>query len=127
MGSSWWLDCDVRSYSICLAALENGDSQSLEVWHKRLGHLNKRDVERLAAGQIANGIKIGVPPLPNKLQCRGCLVGKDYRQISRHPRQEVSPKLAVVFADICRPMWTVGLLGSFVYFCVFVDAKTRFT
>jgi len=35
IGTSWWLDCDVRSHSICMAALDDGDScpESLEVWH----------------------------------------------------------------------------------------------
>jgi len=45
--SSWWLDCDTRSYELCLAIQNNGASQPdiLEVWHQRLGHLNKKDVK----------------------------------------------------------------------------------
>jgi len=106
---------------------DNGHARpdTLEVWHQRLGHLNKWDIERLQ--QMASGVEIGKPPVPNKIQCTGCLVGKDHRYISRVPRTPASRKLAIVFVDICGPMRVKGLFGDAGYFCIFVDGKMRFT
>ncbi|RPB27814.1 hypothetical protein L211DRAFT_778544, partial [Terfezia boudieri ATCC MYA-4762] len=49
-------------------------------WHQRLGHLNKSDINKLQG--MAFGIVVGQPSPPNRFLCTGCLVGKDYRQIS---------------------------------------------
>ena len=69
-------------------------------------------------------MSIGIPPVTKGLKCTGCLVGKDYRQISRVKR---SKPLEVVFFDIYGPMAIAGLFGDYLYFCVIVDRKTRFT
>jgi len=50
ISNSWWLDADTRSHSICMAMHDNGQGgnpETLQTWHQRLGHLNKRDIERL--------------------------------------------------------------------------------
>ena len=127
VASSWWLDCDTRSHDLCLATQDKGTLQpdTLEVWHQRLGHLNKRDIERLQS--MATRLEIGKPPIPNKIQCAGCLVGKDHRQVSKVPRTSATQKLTIIFVDICGPMCKNGLLGDAVYFCTFVDSKSHFT
>ena len=97
---------------------------SLQKWHQGLGHLNKRDITKVTS--VTDGIVIGDPPIPTKLSCAGCLVGKDHRQVSRIPRPRPSRLLEVVFADICGPMRMPGLLGAYVYFIVFVDGYCGF-
>jgi len=85
---SWWLDADMRSHELCMAIRDTGASGKLETiqtWYQRLGHLNKRDIGRLQ--NMATGINIGTPVQPAGVQCIGCLVGKDHRQISWIPRQ----------------------------------------
>ena len=76
IGNCWWLDADVRSHEVCsqlqdikgahcLIAHERLDEeipikpQTLQTWHQRLGHLNKRDITRLQA--MHKGIQIGNP------------------------------------------------------------------
>ena len=56
VGTSWWLDCDTRSHELCLVTQDKGTPRpdTLEVWYQRLGHLNKRDVERLQS--MATGL-----------------------------------------------------------------------
>jgi len=85
IGNSWWLDTDTRSHSICMAMRDNGQGENpetLQTWHQRLGHLNKRDIKRLQEAAI--GVVIGTPKIPcNKIQCTSCLVGKDHRKICK--------------------------------------------
>ena len=76
---------------------------------------------------MASGVEIGKPPIPNKIQCVGCLVGKDHCHISRVPSTPAYWKLAIVFVDICGPMRVKHLFGDVRYFCVFVDGNMRFT
>jgi len=55
----------------CLIAYEQPDEeipvrpQTIQMWHQRLGHLNKRDIVRLQGG--SKGIQIGNPPMSNTL------------------------------------------------------------
>ena len=101
-----------------------GKPETLQTWHQRLGHLNKRDIGRLQ--NIATEIIIGTPGQPAGVQCAGCLVAEDHRHISRIPRRRATRKLEIVHTDICGPMQMIGLIGNYVYFCVFVDDYTRF-
>ena len=43
LGSSWYLDCDVKSHELCLTTQENGHTRldTLEVRYQCLEHLNK--------------------------------------------------------------------------------------
>lgn len=127
LGNSWYLDCNIHSHQKCLASVtgtKNGRADTLEVWHQRMGHLNLRDIKRLES--MAEGVVIGTPPASYKLDCAGCLVGKDHRHVSRMPREPRNRVLQTVFTDICSPMRVLGLIGNVMYFCVFVDAYTRF-
>lgn len=129
LGNSWWLDCDMRSHEVCMSMADktgkDPNPNTLKVWHQRLGHLNKRDVQRLPAMSV--GMEIGTPVVSNKLECAGCLVGKDHRHVSRMPRTPVTRYLSVVFTDLCGPMRCYGYFGSPAYFCVFIDAMSRYT
>ena len=129
IGNSWWLDADTRSHSICMAMRDNrqgGNPETLQTWHQRLGYLNKRDIERLQEAAI--GVVIGTPKIPyNKIQYTGCLVGKDYRKISRILRKRATRRLEIIHTDTCGPMQLPGLVGGYAYFCVFVDEYSRYT
>jgi len=77
----------MQSHELCMAIRDTGASrkpETIQTWHQRLGHLNKKDIGRLQ--NIVTGINIGTPVQPASVQYTGCLVGKDHRQISQIPR-----------------------------------------
>jgi len=136
IGRSWWLDCDIKSHEICLEMkvsseiclemkVSNESTATIDTWHQRMGHLNKRDVKRLE--ELSTDMTIGTPPAHDSLKCTRCLLGKDHRQISRAKRKEPSRPLEVVFFDICGAMVTAGIFRDYLYFCVIMDGKTCFT
>ena len=100
------------------------DTQILETWHKRLGHLSARNITRLQ--RISNGIKIGTPPsLIKNADCVDCLKSAQHRLPSHVPTRGASVKLGVVHCDTCGPMKMTAIGGKENYFLVFVDDFTR--
>jgi len=55
-------------------ALEDRDQRELELWHRRMGHLNIRDLVKMTKKQFVTGVNIGradkLPP------CSMCMKGK---------------------------------------------------
>ena len=65
------------------------DTQILETWHKRLGHLNTRGIQHLM--RLSHGIKIGSPPtLEPNADCVDCLKSAQHRLPSHVPTQGAS-------------------------------------
>jgi len=84
-GNDWMLDIDLEGVTamvITMSACAH-DTQTTEIWHHRLGHLSKKDIQRLP--NMALGITIGHLKAEGCLQCAGCLVGKHQRKGSRMP------------------------------------------
>ena len=100
------------------------DTQILETWHKRLGHLSARNIQHLQ--RISNGIKIGSPPtLERNADCVDCLKSAQHRLPSHVPTRGALRKLQIVHCDTCGPMKMLAIGGKELYFLVFVDDFTR--
>lgn len=88
-----------------LAAHASSD-ETFEVWHRRPGHLNVRDI----IGAINKGSVLGLEKLkPAKLEkdsitCEVCLQGKMVRTPFPKRSYRVSNLLALVHSDVCGPM-----------------------
>ncbi|KDQ05522.1 hypothetical protein BOTBODRAFT_97468, partial [Botryobasidium botryosum FD-172 SS1] len=50
----------------------------LALWHRRLAHLNVRDVQKMVNEQLATGIVIHSKGTPDPI-CEPCLAGKQHR------------------------------------------------
>ena len=112
------LDCEpIYQESISLASENNN---SLDLWHRRLGHLGKQKLEELVTREFLKGTKL------DKLSfCESCIEGKMHRQ----PFQVIGEirstrKLQLVHSDVCGPMPTESL-GSKKYFVSFIDDYSR--
>ena len=101
------------------------DTQPIEVWHKRLGHLNKEAIQKLT--KLSTGMIIGTPKDQTINQkCTACLKGSQHRNISRMMREPQDKKLGCVHVDLKGPCLDKDVYG-FRYFVAFTDEKTRFT
>jgi transposase InsO family protein len=97
-------------------------SAPLELWHRRLGHLNVRSVKALQS--IVNGMHIK-DGASNSAVCEGCIEGK----LSRTPfpsegGQRASKPLELVHSDVCGPFKTTSM-GGCLYFVTFIDDYSR--
>ena len=101
------------------------DTQPLEVWHLRLGHLNQSAIQQLTTR--ASGMIIGpARPQTVSMNCEACLRGSQHKNISHARGHPAKKKLEHVWADVKGPLLDRDIYG-FRYFVVFLDEFTRYT
>ena len=92
------------------------------IWHRRLGHLNRYSLD-----QLVKGMAIGVRQGTDKTSpCEACVKGKH----SRKPFKSIGARrtkdlLELIHSDVCGPMPT-ALIGGAKYFVTFIDDFTRY-
>uniref|UniRef100_A0A1X7TQ29 Uncharacterized protein n=1 Tax=Amphimedon queenslandica TaxID=400682 RepID=A0A1X7TQ29_AMPQE len=101
---------------------EKRESTSIDVWHRRLAHVNIRQLRELCSS--ADGINI--PSNGDRSFCEACIEGKMHR-LPHRPLKEIRstqpPQL--IHSDVCGPMQTRSLGGS-RYFITFIDDFFRY-
>ena len=104
---------------VASAMSESDHSQKLELWHRRLGHLNVKDVKSLMKNE---GIEC--PENESLGVCETCVVGKLAQR--PFPKTSLQKKrlLELIHTDLCGPMREKSLSGA-KYFATFVDDATR--
>lgn len=101
------------------------DDKSTDLWHKRLGHLDNRAIQKLAT-QLAYGINLSTDQKQHE-ECMGCLYGKQHRLQFPHESKHRSRELCeLIHTDVCGPMHHPSLGGA-KYFVTFTDDKSRRT
>ncbi|KAI3493174.1 hypothetical protein L1887_42164 [Cichorium endivia] len=109
--------------SLCLLSKANSDVSWL--WHRRLAHLNFKDLNKLVAMDLVRGM----PALKfdNDSLCSACEHGKQTKQ--RHPtviNPKITEPLSLLYVDLCGPS-AVESIGKKKYILVIVDDYSRFT
>ena len=96
-----------------------------ELWHQRLGHLNKNYMDQLSKGNLATGIKYKVGD--GTAECEPCILGKMHK--ASFPKQsttKTSRVLELVHSDVCGPI-AVESKGGSRYFLTFTDDFSRYS
>lgn len=94
-------------------------SSELEVWHRRLGHLNVQSLKQLK--QMVTGFELNKM---ENLNCVACFQGKHSRDPFPNSESRASKPLELVHTDLCGPFEVPSLAGS-RYFVSFIDDATR--
>jgi len=92
----------VQHYTLATQCI---DRQTLQTWHKRLGHLNSRAIRSLIP--MVTGIKISDPYTrigERNIDCIDYLKSTQHQTISRFPFTKATRPLERVSADIAGPM-----------------------
>ena len=98
------------------------DTQDIDVWHRRMGHLNRKYIQLLKS--LAEGMDIG-HARKYRLDCPDCVQSSQRRVISHFPMRQPDTNLEILYADICGPMQEPDFWGH-RYFALFVCAKSRY-
>lgn len=118
-------------------AVHTVSSDTLRVWHKRLGHVNTQQLSQLFvnnmiadadAPTIAKAIKATVQSSqPIKFHCDACVLGKSHRApFPKGTAHRGERPLDIVHADLCGPM-SVNSHGGSRYLLLIVDDYSRYT
>ena len=106
------------------AAQVSSNQGALELWHRRLGHLNVKGVSALQ--HMVSGMDLRKPlnsTLP--LACKGCIEGKQHRvAFPSDGGRRATKVLEIVHSDVCGPMRTTSIGGG-KYFVTFIDDFSR--
>ena len=91
-------------------------SNSLSLWHARMGHLNEKDICSL---------HVSPHPLLHDLPqiCQSCVYGKQHRTPSHTPMPRCDGRLQLIHSDVeeISPI----AYGGYRYFVAFIDDHTR--
>ncbi|KAK1411713.1 hypothetical protein QVD17_38273 [Tagetes erecta] len=113
---------DAETETTCLIAHASNDESQL--WHRRLGHSNFRNMNRLVTGNHAVGIpskKFSTTDL-----CPACLKGKQHRMsFKSKPENSISKPLQMLHKDLLGPT-NVKSIGKKSYCFVIIDDFTNF-
>lgn len=94
-----------------------------ELWHRRLAHINSRDLDKMRNG-VVHGVSYPDSSNMMKDKCVTCCEGKQMRLPFQHVGERSTEPLQIVHADVCGPMEKKSIGGS-QYFLLFVDDFSR--
>ena len=92
---------------------------SASLWHKRLGHISKKRIERLVSEGILDALDFSDFDL-----CIHCIKGKQ-TNIRSFGANRASDVLELIHTDICGPFPTASWNGQ-TYFITFIDDFSRY-
>jgi len=106
-----------------LAAWTNVSKASLEVWHRRLGHLSHSTVQQMLSKGMVTGMEFTDKLLPTG-PCEPCLKGKQTRtDISKVADERSEGVLGRIFSDLCEQ--PTRSHHGYRYLATFTDDKSR--
>jgi hypothetical protein len=106
------------------SAVSAGDGGGHDLWHKRLGHMNRRAMNLLKS-EMSTGIDYNNNDKGES--CVACIEGKLTRSsFPKKSEHRASGKLELVHTDLCGPMRVESHNGA-KYMLTFTDDFTRFS
>ena len=97
---------------------------SLRQWHCRYGHLNFRYINKLAQGNMVEGMSYSSGVV--KEECEACARAKMHKiPFPKQSTKKTSKPLELIHSDLCGPM-NVESIGGSKYVLTFTDDYTRY-
>ncbi|GKA01917.1 putative ribonuclease H-like domain-containing protein [Tanacetum coccineum] len=107
----------------CLFAKATSDESKL--WHRRLGHLNFKTMNKLVKGNLVRGLPS--KPFENDQTCVACQKGKQHRASCKSKTENsISLPLHLLHMDLFGPTFIKSLMKK-MYCLVVTDDFSRFT
>ena len=104
-----------RLYYLYKAFYNEIRSESLEIWHKILGHCNISDVRKLAG--VVKGMKISDD---SDFDCETCILAKQVNKRNKQPHVRTTYPFELVHTDLAGPIDPIAKDG-FKYVISFTD------
>lgn len=109
-----------------LVARMQKSAATLNLWHRRLAHLNDDDVMRLCRKGMVDGMEIIPQSTTQNSLCGPCLQGKQTREpIPKESDTRATEPLHRIHTDLC----DIGQVSreGYRYYVTFIDDYSRFT
>ncbi|GKE17401.1 putative RNA-directed DNA polymerase, partial [Tanacetum coccineum] len=105
------------------AILQQENKHNLDstfLWHCRLGHINKKRIEKL----LHDGLLKSIDDESFNV-CVSCISGKMARNPFTHASERADDLLGIIHSDVCRPFRTTSRDGA-NYYVTFTDNFSRY-
>ncbi|GKA39072.1 retrotransposon protein, putative, ty1-copia subclass [Tanacetum coccineum] len=89
------------------------------LWHCRLGHINKKRIEKLQHGLLKS------TDIKYFEKCVACMSGKMARKPYSHQVERAKDLLGLIHTDVCDPFKIMSIQGAY-YFVTFTDEFSRY-
>ena len=110
VGRMFTLDVDVPEIKSAMFAQGAGVVVDIEIWHKRIGHVNVQRLKSMQNQNIATSIpKFKVDGIPGV--CEACQLGKQSKSAFPHDKHVSKNVLDVVHSDVWGPTKTTCMGG----------------
>lgn len=98
------------------------DSDTMK-WHKKMGHINEKDLRLMEKNELMRGLTLKNEKLE---KCETCMKGK-MSSLPFFPIDKIisNEPLQIVHSDVCGPFENESLAGS-RYYVTFIDDYTRY-
>lgn len=121
---------DNRLYKMNIRPAEHSlnvaSTETLELWHRRLGHVNFKTLKQMIKNKMVNDIKVDSFPIEIPF-CEGCVYGKQHRQtFPKSGAKRASVAGETFHVDLCGKMSTPSLGGA-NYFMLLKDDFSRYS
>ena len=98
-------------------------SPELDLWHRRLGHVNTATVVAMVKTGAAHELPLSLPS--SQPRCETCIQSKQTRKsLPKAATFRASHTLELVHSDVCGPF--LPSLGGGLYFITFIDDFSRY-
>lgn len=97
-------------------------SESLKVWHERLGHISVKTIQEMVSKGLIQGIDLSEI---DTFFCEACAYGKQHMLPFKKVPNEKMKLGERIFSDVCGPMDTPSVRGL-RYFVIFKDDLSGF-
>lgn len=108
----------VQCKSVSQEKVSVSRSIKTENWHRKMGHLNMRDLQECDRKGTVRGMKLD--GLPNNFKCEICIRGKMTRSPFPKRLEKSSELLEIIYSDVWGPA-RVESNGGAKYFVTFID------
>lgn len=122
-GRMFTLDVNMPEVKSAMFAHGVGVVTDVDIWHKRIGHVNVQRMKLMQSKEIVTGLpKFKVEDM-HKV-CEACQLGKQAKHAFPHDRHVSRNALEIVHSDVWGPAKTTSM-GGCKYYVTFIDDHTR--
>jgi hypothetical protein len=96
-------------------------SDSIQLWHRRLAHLNPAALKQL----LSSTIQFPTSYWHDSSKCETCIIGKHTQKFERTKQRRATRPFEFIHSDLCGHM--KSSIGGASYYIIYIDDFTRYT
>ena len=123
MGRMFTLDVNVPEMNAVMFAQGTGVVADLEIWHKRIGHVNVQRLKAMQSKELVTGLLVFKIAKMQKI-CEACQFGKQEKGVFPHDKHVSKNVLELVHSNVWGPAKTASM-GGCRFYVTFIDDHTR--